>query len=161
MQNFLTFNNAGTITVLERNMVQHRISCSLRVLLMNTILLCVPFQTFFFPSMHRSSLSSISAIPSDASTTNSIHGFNNDIQPLVTVPSVPCPLTDTLHQQLRSFVDPLDNSVDPLGVTHYLRTIAFLDANRWIPCSLRQLHHTFGVTKSFYLQPAVVCHNYY
>ena len=49
-------------------------------------------------------------------------------QPMVTVPSVQCPLSDTQLQQLRCFVDPLDNTLDSSGVTLYMRVVAFVDA---------------------------------
>ena len=79
------------------------------------------FQNFSPPS-------SVIGVSNSAQTVRANTVTSAD-QPFVSVPAIPCPITVTQLQQLRLFVDPLDNALDPLGVTLYMRTIAFIDAH--------------------------------
>lgn len=84
-------------------------------------------RNMFHPIQSRSSYTTPS--PTTHNAQSATGTSNAHQQPFVSVPALPCPLSEAQLQQLHRFVHPLDDSLDPLGVSLYLTTVAFIDAN--------------------------------
>ncbi len=82
-----------------------------------------PIQLFVSKSMDlaRSNLTGIRDLGNVVPSPNEIlTGRSSRIRPTVNVPSIPCPLNDDELESLTRNIDPLDNSVDTLGIANYL-----------------------------------------
>jgi hypothetical protein len=64
--------------------------------------------------------------PTGDSDTTASSALTMDMEHAVTVPATTCPLSEEHVAELRTTVDPLDDTEDELGVTVYRRTVDFI-----------------------------------